>query len=207
MNVHASIDLTIQPTTIQGQWKILLLTCGFFKERCECYDCCFPFGTLPDCRAVLRHNIKRMGFHRQRMRSMNSNTSRCELHRCFSIQNGDRTINLRQVWRSKGPIFGSVIRRHYSLLDSSNRSGWSMQRAMSTLSIRPLNFKWSCRASASCGKTCILPFMWNIQAVNCSSKLVFDCICTILIHAYPSSIKFHTSLIKMLPEMESQWDT
>ena len=106
MNVHASIDLTIQPTTIQGQWKILLLTCGFFKERCECYDCCFPFGTLPDCRAVLRHNINRMGFLRQRMRSMNSNTSRCyatvELHMCFSIQTWWQNNQFEAAM--KGPI-------------------------------------------------------------------------------------------------------
>lgn len=133
----------------------------------------------------------------------------------FPSKHGDRTINLRQLWRVLFWI------RHTTSLFTTWRflssdcaldcfffcSGWSMQRAMSTLSIRPLKFKWSCRASASCGKKCILPFMWNIQAVDCSGKLVFDCICTILIHAYPSSIKFHTSLIKMLPEMESQWDT
>ena len=164
------------------------------KERCECYDRCFPFGARPGCGAVLRPSNAWDFFVVNEWPTWIATPGGAwgDSYSCTGVfctpkwwQNSDF-----EALKYEGSYFGSVLPSLLTLTVPAmsfglvSCSGWSMQRAMSTLSIRPLHS--SDHHGPSRDNFCILLFnMWNIKVVDGLSKLVF----------VPYLSKFHTSLI------------
>ncbi len=136
------------------------------KERCECYDRCFPFGARPGCGAVLRPSNAWDFFDVKEWPTWIATPGGAwgDSYSCtgvFCTQNGDRTVILRR-WSMIGPILDPSYRHDLTVPALSfglvSCSGWSMQRAMSTLSIRPLQSSDhhgpSCDNFAYCSSTC-----------------------------------------------------